>query len=96
VPYVPYVPSFAGAGRPGSAHEAALAPYTPPTAQVEMHPFLRQDELMQFCHQHDVVVIAYSPLGSPGSDFGGPPVALSWVLVEARPTLALLMRACTP
>ena len=32
--------------------------------QVELHPYLRQDGLVSFCQAHDVVVTAYSPLGS--------------------------------
>lgn len=30
--------------------------------QVELHPFLYQDKLIDFCHEHHVTVTAYSPL----------------------------------
>ena len=30
--------------------------------QVEMHPFLQQDDLLDHCRRHDVNVVAYSPL----------------------------------
>ena len=30
--------------------------------QVECHPFLRQDELLAFCRQHKIQLVAYSPL----------------------------------
>jgi len=36
---------------------------TPPAVnQVELHVYLQQHELVEFCHQHNIVVEAYSPL----------------------------------
>ena len=32
--------------------------------QVEMHPYLQQQELLEFCHEHDIHITSYSPLGS--------------------------------
>ena len=32
--------------------------------QVEVHPFLQQDELIDFCKSQDIMVTAYAPLGS--------------------------------
>ena len=36
----------------------------PEMNQVELHPFLPQDELVKFCHDNNINVTAYSPLGS--------------------------------
>lgn len=37
---------------------------TPAVNQVELHPRLPQDELVQWCLKHDIQMEAYSPLGS--------------------------------
>lgn len=51
--------------------------------QVERHPYLQQNELLAFCHQHGIGLTAYAPLGSPpsgstssGSTSSGSPAAL--------------------
>jgi alcohol dehydrogenase (NADP+) len=38
----------------------------PEVNQVELHPFNQQNELLAFARRHDIVVTAYSPLGSRG------------------------------
>lgn len=38
----------------------------PVVLQVELHIYLQQRELVDFCKANDIVVTAYSPLGSTG------------------------------
>jgi len=38
----------------------------PAANQVELHPFLPQHELREYCQQVGILMEAYSPLGSTG------------------------------
>jgi len=37
----------------------------PVVNQIEFHPYIQSKTLVEFCHQNDIHVTAYSPLGSP-------------------------------
>ena len=35
----------------------------PEMNQIELHPYLHQDDLVDFCHKHSINITAFSPLG---------------------------------
>ncbi|XP_027807994.1 aldo-keto reductase family 1 member D1 isoform X3 [Marmota flaviventris] len=49
------------------------------TWEVECHPYFTQPKLLKFCRQHDIVVVAYSPLGTSRNPL--------WVNISSPPLL---------
>jgi len=47
-----------------------LAKYLPVVNQIEVHPYLQMEELIEFCNRHKIMIEAYAPLGAPTSPFG--------------------------
>ncbi|XP_015141007.1 aldo-keto reductase family 1 member D1 isoform X1 [Gallus gallus] len=58
--------------KPGLKHK-------PVSNQVECHPYFTQPKLLEFCRQHDIVIVGYSPLGTSRDE--------TWVNVSSPPLL---------
>ncbi|KAM6201657.1 aldo-keto reductase family 1 member D1 isoform 2-T2 [Rhynchocyon petersi] len=53
--------------------------YKPVSNQVECHPYFTQPKLLKFCRQHDILIVAYSPLGTSRNP--------EWVNLSSPPLL---------
>ena len=78
--------------------EALLAEATivPATNQIENHPQLAQQEIVDFCKSKGILIEAYSPLGSTGSPlFTAEPVVEIARKRNVSPATVLLSWHCT-
>jgi diketogulonate reductase-like aldo/keto reductase len=66
----------------------SYAKIRPVVNQIELHPYLQQTELIEFCASQNIVVTGYSPLGSPGNyqPKGFPVIAEDPVIVKIAKT----------
>lgn len=76
----------------------SFAEIKPMVNQVEIHPFLPNTPLIEYCKKHDIVIEAYSPLGSQdqvphtGEKVGTDPI-LNKIANEQGQTLAQVLIA---
>lgn len=64
-------------------HEVLSRATIPPAVnQVELHPYLQQQNLLSYCHKRGVHVQGYSPLGTPGYKEAHEPSVLNDVVLQ--------------
>lgn len=74
----------------------AEATIVPATNQIENHPQLAQQEIVDFCKSKGILIEAYSPLGSTGSPlFTAEPVVEIAKKRNVSPATILLSWHCT-
>ena len=68
----------------------------PASLQIELHVYFQQNELVEFCKANNIIVTAYSPLGSKGIDeFLKKISGKEWVLRMRMNDLLIKCYLCT-
>jgi glycerol 2-dehydrogenase (NADP+) len=67
------------------------ATVTPAVNQIENHPCLPQNEIVEFCKEKGIHVTAYSPLGSTGSPLANDPSVQSLAAKYEVPQSTVLL-----
>jgi len=63
----------------------------PAAVQVESHPYLPETELLEFCRQHGIVLLAFAPLGhGSGALLADPVISAIAARVQKTPAQVLL------
>jgi 2,5-diketo-D-gluconate reductase A len=66
------------------------AEITPAVNQIEVHPYLTQDEVRQFCAEHQIAVEAWSPLARGGNLLADPALVSVAEAVRKTPAQVVL------
>ena len=69
----------------------------PANNQIELHPYLQQKGLVQFCQERGISVTAFSPLGSPDRPNAGEDISGTQPLLENEVIKNVARKhACSP
>lgn len=71
-----------------------LCKIRPAVNQIELHPYLPQHEIRNFCAENNIVVISYSSLGSnaTGTSFKGNPVITEGISLRDDPVITKIAK----
>jgi diketogulonate reductase-like aldo/keto reductase len=76
----------------GVKHLEALPSPTPAVNQIELHPFCQQKEIVKYCHDHGIVVEAYSPLVRASKEHLDHPAIQALCKKHAKAETQILLR----
>eukprot|EP00039_Didymoeca_costata_P011617 m.164091 g.164091 ORF g.164091 m.164091 type:complete len:245 (-) comp15228_c0_seq2:127-861(-) len=71
---------------------AAESKFTPCVNQIERHPYLLQNDIVQYCRENDIHIMAYCPLASGGLSLIDDPVLVQMAAELEMTVSDLIMR----